>query len=212
MPIFTQPSRQGLVIIYTKPPDIVNFLFPFYRACGFCCEVVEDAADAGDFVHYALCDVVKKLVGNLFDCGAHGVYRVDGADYDKPLVCALAVSYADGLHVGNGCEILPYLACETVFVKLLAEDCVGLSYSLKAVTGDGAEAADTETGSGEGLTEDHVVRQTEGLTDHSDFVLVEQLEGFNQLEFHIFGQTAHIVVGFYTMAFDDVGVDCALSE
>ena len=187
-------------------------LFPLDGADGLGGQVVEDAVDALNFVGDALGDVLQQLEGDVLHGGGHSVGGVDGADDGGPCIVALAVSDADGLHVGHGDKVLPDLAGKAVELKLLAEDSVSLAQGVQTVTGDGAKAAHAQTGAGEGLTVDHAVGQTQSIADNAHFVLVQQLDRLYQLKLHILGQTANIVVGLYAVRLKYIGVNGALSK
>ena len=194
-------------------------LFPLNSTHGLGGQVVEDAVDALDLAGDALGDLVQHLVGDLLDGGGHGVGGVDGADDGGPALVAALVAHADRLDVGHGDEVLPDLTGQTALVELVAQDGVGLTQGLQTVTGDGTQAADTQTGAGEGLTVDHGMGQTQSLADHTDFVLEQQLDGLNQLKLQILGQTANIMVGLNSLlafcsldGLQNVGVDGTLSQ
>ena len=158
-------------------------------------------------------------VGDLLDGGGHSVFGVDGADDGGPAFVAAVVLDAYALDVGDDYEILPYLFGQAAVVKLLAEDGVCLAERFKTVAGDGAEATDAEAGAGEGLTVDHGMGKPQCLAYYSDLVLVEELQGLDQLKLQVLGKTAHVVVGFDGLlalclldALKDVGVDGALCK
>ena len=130
----------------------------------------------------------------MLDGDFHYVGGVDGADDARPVEGALAVLYAGRLEVRNDCEILPNLAFKAVLGEFLTEDCVRFAYGFQTVSGDGAGAADSEAGAGEGLAEDHVVGKAECFADHADFVFEEDADGLYQFELHVFGQAACVVV------------------
>ena len=164
-------------------------------------------------------DLVQDLVGDLLDGGGHGIGGVDGADDGRPALVAALVLDTDGLDVGNGDEVLPDLLGQAALVELLAQDGVGLAQGLQTVTGDGTQAADAQTGAGEGLTVDHCMGQAQSLADHADLVLEQQLDGFDQLEVQVLGQTAHVVVGLDgllalggLLGLQNVGVDGTLGQ
>ena len=186
--------------------------FPLNSPGGLRGEVVEHAVHAGDFVDYAVGDVLKELKGNVLNGGDHGVGGVDGADDDRVGFGAFSVGNADGAEVGNGGEILPDFALKTVFGELLAEDSVGFADAFKTVAGDCAEAAHAETGTREGLTVNHVVRKTEGFAHYADFVLEKKFKGLDELELEVLGKSAHVVVSLDAVALKNVGIDGALGE
>ena len=148
------------------------FLFVLHRCGGLGNEVVEDAVDAGNFCEDAADDVVNEFRLQVLDSDFHDVGGVDGADDAGPVKGALAVFDAGGFEIRNDGEVLPYFAFEAVLCELLAEDSVGFADSFEAVAGDGAGAANAQTGAGERLTEDHVVGKAEFLAYQTDFVQI----------------------------------------
>ena len=104
--------------------------------------------------------MLQQLERNVLDGRGHGVLGVDGTDDDGPAFGALAFGHADRLEIGNGGEVLPYLALETVLRELFAQDRVRFADGFQTVAGDRAEAAYAQSGTREGLTEYHAVRET----------------------------------------------------
>ena len=108
-------------------PALLGFcdLFPLNRPSGLGGQVKHYAVDAVNLMRDAGGDVVEKRIGNLFDGGRHGVGGVDRTDDGGPALVALAVLYADTLHVRHSNEVLPDLAGKTIFVKFFPQDRVG---------------------------------------------------------------------------------------
>ena len=126
--------------------------------------------------------MLKQVKWHVLHSGGHGIHSVDGADDDTPLVGPLIIPDADGLDVGDGGEVLPHLALQAVLGELLPEDGVRLPDGLQPVPGDGAQAADAQTGAGEGLPVNHTVGQTQRLAAGADLVLKKHLQRLHQLE------------------------------
>ena len=187
-------------------------LFPLDCSRRLWCQVVQNSVDSLDFGRDAVGDMLKKLVRYFFNRCSHRINRVDGTDDNRVGEGALAVLDADGFEVGDSSEVLPHLAFKTVLSKFFSENGVGLTDGFKTVAGDGAETADAESRTRERLTVNHAVGKTESFADDSYLVLVKELERFNKFKLHILRQTADVVVRFYAVAFDDVGVNRALSE
>ena len=188
-------------------------LLPLDRRDGLGGEVEEDAVDAVYLVGDTFGDVLQKLEGDVLDGGGHRVGGVDSAQDDGPCKGAFAVLDADALEIGNDGEVLPYSALESVLRELFAQDRVRLADAFETVAGDRAEAAYAQSGTGERLTEYHIIGQTQRLADDSYFVLEQQLDRLDQLELQILGQTADVVVRLDAVCgLEDVGVDGALSE
>ena len=151
---------------------------------------------------------IEMLDGDFDNIG-----RVDRADDARPVKCTLAVLDTGGLEVRNDGEVLPDLALQTRLGELFAQDRVGLSDRFETVSCDRAGAADTKTRARERLAFYHVLRQTERLADHADFVLEQDADRLDQLKVEIFRQTARIVVrldaGF---ALENIRPDGALRQ
>ena len=143
--------------------------------------------------------------------GGHHVDGVDAADDAGPVVGALALAHAGGTEVGHHGEVLP--DGQTCLVDFLAHDGVGFAQRLKTVAGNGTKAADAQAGTGERLTLDHVLGQTELAAHDADLVLVQQLDGLAKLKLQVLGQATHVVVGLHAiLGLQDVGIDGALGE
>lgn len=179
-------------------------LFPFDRAGGLRRQVEDNAVHAFNFVGDTLRDVLQERKRNVFNGSRHGIDRVDGADDDRPSVRTLAVLHAHRLEVRDGREVLPNLAFETVLRKFFTKDSIGFTNSFKTIAGDGAEATNTKTRTRERLTIDHAIRETEGLTDHTDFVLEEELNRFDEAELKVVRETTNVVVSLHAVAFENV--------
>ena len=187
-------------------------LFPLDGGAGLRGQVEEDAVHALDLARDAVRDMLQQGEGDVLDGGGHGVPGVDGAQDDGPALGALAVRDADGLEVRNSGEVLPHLALQAVLRELFAQDGVRFAHSFEAVAGDRAQTSYAQTRTRERLTEDHAVGQTQRLAHDSDLVLEQQLDGLDQLELQILGQTAHVVVRLDAVGFEDIGIDGALCE
>ena len=82
---------------------------------------------------------------------------------------------------------MPHFLVEPSVAEFLAKDSIGFAHGFETVARDGAEASYAEPRAGEGLTINHIVRQTEFETASAYFVLEELLEGFNEAELKVFG-------------------------
>ena len=148
---------------------------PLNRTCGLGGDVIENSVDSLDLACDSCADLVKNRVGNFLDGRGHSVLGVNGADDRGPALKAAVILDTYALYVGNNYKILPNLLCKTAIIKLLAQDRICLAERVKTVTGDSAETSYTESGSGEGLTVNHRVRETERLADYANLVLEKKL-------------------------------------
>ncbi len=185
-----------------------NELFPFYRRQGFLRDVPEDPVDAGNGGNDAVADAAEHRVGDLRHRGRNGVDGVDGSDDDSPahIADSAAVDELDagGPDVRYRAEILPRDLGKGAY--LLADDRVRLAERLEPVARDGADAAHSEAGTGERLSEDHSVGQAERLADHADLVLVKELNGLDELELEIGRKASDVVVGLDALGLEYIGI------
>ena len=186
--------------------------FPFNCARRLGREIVQDAVDALDFGDDALHDVLHQVEGDVLHGGGHGILGVDRTDDDGPLIAADAVAHADAPEIRDDGEVLPHLVLQVVLQELLAQDGVALADGFQAVPGDGAQAADSQAGAGEGLAVYHAEGQAQGHADDTHFILEEELQGLDELEVQVLGQAAHVVVRLDGAAFQDIGIDGALRQ
>ena len=185
---------------------------PLDGSGGLGCEVVEASVDSIYLVGDALGDSSEYIVGDLLDRGGHGIDGVDCTDDHGPLEAPLVVLDTDGLEIGDDGEVLPYLSCESCLIELFSEDCIGFPDGLESVTGYGSGTTDTESGSGEGLSEDHVVGKSQFLTDDTYLVLEQELDRFHELELHVIRESTDIVVCLDGAALEDVWIDGTLCK
>ena len=158
-------------------------------------------------------DAAHEIVIDGLYCNLDNIDRVDGAYDAEPLECSLAVLDARGLEVGNDSEVLPYLACKAGLFEFFSEDGVRFPDCFKSVSCDGAGASYSQAGTREGLTEYHFVGETQCGTYYTDLVLVEILNGFNELEIEFRRKTANIVVSLDALfALENIRIDGALCE
>ena len=174
-----------------------RLLFPLNGAGRLGSKIVKYAVDTFNFVNDSVCDLVENSVRNFFDGSGHSVLGIDCADDRGPAFIAAFFFNADALDIGNRDEVLPYGLCEAAVIEFFAEDRVCFTECVESVAGDCAEATNTETGTGEGLTVNHRGGETESSADYADFILKEELQGFN--EFKSFSKvsrkSAYVVVG-----------------
>ncbi len=117
------------------------------------------------------------------------------------LVSALIAHHpygADGGEKYRTC--LPYMVVETcavghgVVVHLLYVDIVGILQDTHFLTGDVAKDADSQTRTGERMTLDETFGHAHLVAYTAHLVLEEPSERFAELQVHLLGQTANVVV------------------
>ena len=114
---------------------------------------------------------------------------------------------------------MPYFVIETFGAESGDEDVVGFLEDAYLLWCDVAKDSDAETRTWERVATEEVWRNVEGCSDAAHFIFEEEAERLDELEVHLFGKTADVVVAldFARRAIDgggldDVGVDGALAE
>ena len=123
-------------------------------------------------------------------------------------------------HIGGEYrEALPQLAFETGLVDLVTNDRVGVLQGRDAFWGDLTEDPHAKTRPGERLPEHDLVGQTELFAQLADLILEQIAQWFDQLQRHVLGQAAHVVMtlddrggAVSATTLDHVGVQRALHQ
>ena len=161
----------------------------------------------------AVCDVAHEVVVDRFNSTLNYVCCVDRTDDAEPFESSLAILDACGLEVGYNREVLPYLVCKAGLFEFFSEDCIRFSNCFESVSGDCTGASYAKSGTGEGLTVNHLAGKTQCGTYYADLVLVEILNGFNEFKIEFRGKTANVVVSLDALfTLKDVRIDGTLCE
>ena len=102
-------------------------------------------------------------------------------------------------------------------MEFLTQNGIRLAYSLQAVTGNGSQTTYSQSGTGERLTVNHLVRQSKLYTACTYFVLEQLAQRLHQFKLQILGQTAYVVMrlhhlGCFCTTLYNVGIDGTLSK
>ena len=120
-------------------------------------------------------------------------------------------------HGGEHGEALPDLPGQAGPADLLGDDRIGVAQDLEPLGGHLADDADAQPRTGERLAPDDVLGQAELLAHGADLVLEEVPQRLDELERHVVGKAAHVVVRLdhrvvATPRLDDVGIEGALHQ
>ena len=119
---------------------------------------------------------------------------MDGADGAGVAVGALVAGDSDATDGEQNGEGLPDLLVESRGFDFGDDDVVGILEEGDAFGGDFAEDADGEAGAGEGLALEDLFGHLEVAADAADFVFEEVAERLDELELHVGGKAADVVV------------------
>ncbi|MEY5025724.1 MAG: hypothetical protein RLZZ244_1252 [Verrucomicrobiota bacterium] len=197
-----------------------NALFPLDGGGRLGGDVVYDPVYAFDLVDDARGDLGEKVVGHPDPVGGHAVLTFDDAEGDGVLVGTFIPHDADGTDGEEDGEALPDLVVPVAGFHLGHDNGVGFAQDAEALCGDVPEDADGEAGSRERLAVNDFLWESELGSDLADFVLEEFAQGFDELELHVFGKSADVVMALDERggvagdgdAFNDVRVEGPLSE
>ena len=126
----------------------------------------------------------------------HAIDAGDGSEDARMVVCPPIAHNADRPYWKKNCKSLPDLVVQAVASDLLQQDFIGISKYLELSFGDFAEAANGESGSGEGVPGEEFPRHTKFPAESANFVFEQRSKRFDKLEFKVVGEAADIVMGF----------------
>src|ERR1700722_2967961 len=168
---------------------------PLDRAGWLRGDVVRDPIHALHLVDDPRRQPLEELVGQTRPTSCHRVLARDRTDDDRIAVRTLVAHHPDGADRRQNREVLPDRPVEAGLFDLVEDDRVRLAKRVGALLGDLADDADTEAWTWEGLTPNHLGRQAELFADRPHLVLEELAERLDELEFHVVGEAADVVVG-----------------
>ena len=116
---------------------------------------------------------MENGIGDLLDSSGHSVFRIYGANDSGPAFVTAFVLNSNALNVGNNNEELPNLFGKTVLIEFIAKNRICFSERFKSVASDSSKATNSKSGTGEGLTVNHIMRKTERITNYTYFVFVK---------------------------------------
>ena len=160
----------------------------------------------------AIGKVLQKIKGDIFYRSRHGVTGIDGTDDDWPCICTGTVLNANRFEIRNNGKVLPNFAFQPVLGEFFAQDGIGFTYCLQTIPRDSTYAANAQAGAGKGLTIDHGIGESKLLSDNTNLILEQEFDGFDKRKLQVLGQTTDIMVGFHTLALDDVRIDGSLCK
>ena len=136
------------------------------------------------------------------------------------VVAAPVAHHAHGAHRQQGHEGLPDRIVQPVAPDLVQIDGIGPAQDRQLIAGDLARAADRQARTGEGMAADEAVGQAQLAAQGADLVLEQFAQRFDQLQPHLLGQAADIVVALdgdrgpagERDRLDHVGIERALGQ
>ena len=186
-----------------KPADVANTLNTFDTGETRANELVVCEQPAKPFC------LQGSMIGRADRNGPQGNGVIVGAEI---------AHNADRPHIGQGSEILAQALVHAGLGDLFPVDGIGILHDAHFLSGYFADDADSQTGSGEWLTEYQVFRNTQLQAHLADLILKEEAQRlYDLLEIDIIRQSAYIVVGlddcgFSQSGFDDVGINGSLYQ
>src|SRR5882724_2735772 len=182
-------------------------------------DVEHDPIDALHLVDDPVADRAQELIRQSRPVRGHRVLAHDGAQRDDVRVGPEVAHDTDGPDGQEDREGLPHRPLEAGGAHFFLHDGVGLAQQVEPFRRHLAEHADREPRSRERLSPDDLRREAQQLREPPDLVLEELPEWLDELELHLQGQAAHIVVGLDRgrrpaegHRLDDVGIERALGE
>src|SRR6185437_13781094 len=203
----------------SSPVYSPGVLLPFDGRGGFGADVVHHAVDAAHLVDDAVGDGGQQVIGEVGPVGRHAVLGMDGAQGAGKAVGAEVTHDPDAADPQQNGEGLPEAVVPAGALDLLDRDGVGLLQQVDFLRGHLAQYAHRQAGAGKGLTTQQLSINAQVGADAADFVLEELAQGLDQLQAHVGGQAADVVVAFDHRrgaadgdGLDHVGVESSLHQ
>ena len=145
----------------------------------------------GNIIHYPIhmAHLIDDPAGHLLQyfirdlcalCG-HEVDGLHGSQCDGVIIGSLITHNAYGSHIGQGCEVLVDLAVQTCVSDFLAVDGICILYDLDLLSGHFADDTDTQSGTGERLTEYQMLRNAKLQSYLADLILEQVAQRLDDL-------------------------------
>jgi hypothetical protein len=173
----------------------INFLLELDSSRRLLSDIIKHSADTVDLVDDTGRDLAEELSVKVEPVSGHVVGGGDGTEGNALVVDTLVSHDTDGADGEKGGVSLGDLAVETGGHDLRDEDVVGLAGNADLVGGDLSDDTDGNSGTGEGVTPDKLLWDSEVGSHDANLVLEELTKGLDNLELHVGGETSNVVVG-----------------
>ena len=198
----------------------MRLLLPLDRARRLRGHVVDEPVDAGDLVDDTVGDPLEQVVRQARPIRRHGVLARDRPQDDGIPVGPLVAHHADGPYGRKDREALPDFVIPIAIFHFLHDDGVGIAENFAPFWGYFAKNTDGEAAAGEWLPVNNLLGQTQFQAELAHFVLEQAFQRLDQLELHVPGQAAHVMVALdhgrrvagNRHRLDHVGIKRALRE
>lgn len=169
-------------------------LFPLNCGWWFGGDIVADAVHAFYLVDYLVAHPMHEIIRKFRPIGRHGIYTGNGTQGYGIVKRTLIAHDTNGAVGQQDCACLPYLVIKTPLSQTVYEYGIGLLENGNLMRSDIAYDTHSKTGTRERMTANEMLRNTQAAAYGTDLILEQPLERLAELESHLLGQTAHIVM------------------
>src|SRR6185295_18897880 len=174
---------------------LIDSLLPLDRCRWLRRDVVDHPVHPRHLVDDAAADLGQDLVRQLRPISGHAVVRGHRANCYHVRVRSTIPHDAHAADRREDGERLPDAAVQPGRLDLVDDDPVGLAQRLEPLRRDLADDPDREPGARERLAVDHRLGQAQLETNGADLVLEQVAQRLDELEPHVGGEPADVVVG-----------------
>ena len=160
---------------------------------------------------------MHELVRKLSPVSCHGIHASNGTQCNGVVKGTLITHDTYGTVSQKDCACLPYLVIETPLAQAVYEYGIGLLEYGHLMGSNLTDYSNCQTGTRERMTAYEVLGNTKTTADGTDLILEEPLERLAELETHLLGQTAYVMMALdcltgYVEALNTVRIDGTLGE
>src|SRR5215469_9387486 len=224
----TSASFAILVSFFRQPPVARQFLsqplssdrlFPLNRPWRLRSNVVDDAVDSPNLTDNSARDLPQHFIGKRSPVRRHSIFTLHSPNRAGIGVRPLIAHHTNALDRQKNSEALPHLAIQSLRLDLRNDNLVGLLQQRYSICGHLAKNPNRQSRPWKGLPLQNLIRHPQITANAPHLILEKIAQRLDQLQLHILGQAANIVVTLdsvrrtmNTARLDNIGIERSLHQ